>query len=278
MGYTGETYGAYVVTRQPDGQWSDPALINTGLPNTHYWISLIVTGYQDTYLATTIDAASPHTPTDADLIHVIEHAHALGLRVMLKPHVDLLDESDGRWRGHIGVGFTTAAEWTTWFASYREFIVHYAALAQAHGADQFCIGTELLGTTHRSADWRAIVAEVRAAYDGPIVYAALHSGEETAITWWDAVDLIGVDGYYPLSSSRDPDVRPTVEALEAAWEQPKAIMAGLAAAYGKPVLLTELGYRSHRGCSCHPWDSEAVSPVDLEEQAAVYEAAPSLRK
>ena len=40
VGYTGETYGAYMVTRQPDGQWSAPALIDTGLPNTHYWISL----------------------------------------------------------------------------------------------------------------------------------------------------------------------------------------------------------------------------------------------
>jgi hypothetical protein len=258
-----------------EGQYSDPGadlslgvLATTGTD----WISLIVTGYQDTFLSTTIDRTSPHTPTDADLIHVINAAHNLGLKVMLKPHVDLLDESDGHWRGHIGHGFTTQAQWTAWFTSYRDFIEHYADLAQTYGADQFCVGTELLGTTHRESDWRAVVAGVRAKYNGHLVYAALHGGEEVSLTWWDAVDYIGVDGYYPLND--DPSKHPTVEELEAAWEGPKVILADLSAANGNtPIIFTELGYRSHHGCSCHPWDSVTVSPVDLEEQAYAYEAA-----
>jgi hypothetical protein len=256
------------------GQYTEPgadlsldALASTGAD----WISLIVTGYQDTYLSTTIDRTGLHTPTDADLVYAIGQAHNRGLKVMLKPHVDLNDESDGHWRGHIGDGFTTEAQWSAWFASYRDFIEHYAALAQAYGADQFCIGTELLGTTHREGDWRAVVAGVRAAYDGPIVYAALHSGEEMAITWWDAVDYIGVDGYYPLTN--DTDHHPDIAELEAAWEEPKIIMANLSATYGKPILLTEIGYRSQHGCACHPFDSNVVSPLDLEEQLFAYEAA-----
>jgi hypothetical protein len=40
VGYTGMTFGAYVVDRLPGGGWSAPALLNTGLSNTHYWISL----------------------------------------------------------------------------------------------------------------------------------------------------------------------------------------------------------------------------------------------
>jgi hypothetical protein len=190
---------------------------------------------------------------------------------MLKPHVDLNDESDGHWRGHIGDGFATEAQWSAWFASYQDLIVHYATLAQTHGADQFCIGTELLGTTHRESDWRVIIASVRAIYDGPIVYAALHSGEEMAITWWDGVDYIGVDGYYPLTN--DTNHHPDIAELEAAWEEPKVIMANLAATYGKPILLTEIGYRSHHGCANHPFDSNAVAPLDLEEQLFAYEAA-----
>lgn len=39
VGYTGVTYGVYVVDRQGDA-WSTPSLINTGLENTHYWISI----------------------------------------------------------------------------------------------------------------------------------------------------------------------------------------------------------------------------------------------
>lgn len=40
VGYTGSTYGAYVVDRLPGSGWSAPALVPTGLPNTHYGISL----------------------------------------------------------------------------------------------------------------------------------------------------------------------------------------------------------------------------------------------
>ena len=116
-------------------------------------ISLIVTGYQETPWSTTIDATSPSTPTDAELIHVINLAHKLGLKVMLKPHLDLRNEIENDWwRGEIGPDFTSEAQWAAWFASYRDFIEHYAQLAQTYGADQFCVGTELLGTTHRAED------------------------------------------------------------------------------------------------------------------------------
>jgi hypothetical protein len=257
-----------------EGQYSDSGsdislerLKSTGAN----WISLIVTAYQDTYQSTAIDFASAHTPTDADLIHVINLAHSLGLKVMLKPHLDLRDESNGHWRGDIGTGFTTEAQWSAWFASYRSFIEHYARLAQTNGADQFSAGTELLGTTPRATDWRAVIADVRAIYYGPITYAALHGGEETSIAWWDAVDNIGVDAYYPLTTSTAYD--PTEPELEAAWAKPKALLSNLAATWGKPILLTEVGYRSQHGCASRPWDSNAVSPTDLEEQAFAYEAA-----
>lgn len=259
------------------GQYTDPgadlsleALADTGAT----WISLIVTAYQDTPTSTTIDRTSVSTPTDAELIHVITLAHSLGLKVMLKPHLDLRNEQENDWwRGDIGPGFTSEPQWAAWFASYRDFIEHYARLAETYGADQFCVGTELLGTTHRAADWRMVVSGVRAIYGGPLTYAALHSGEEISITWWDAVDYIGVDAYYPLTKNRPPDYHPTTEELEAAWVEPKATLAALSATYGRPVIFTEIGYRSHHGCGCHPWDSWAVSPVDLEEQAFSYEAA-----
>ena len=236
------------------------------------WIALIVTAHQESIAATTIDRTHPSTPTDEDLIHAINLAHSLGLKVMLKPHVDLFNEvPGGPWRGDIGKAFTTEAQWSAWFASYRAFINHYATLAQAHGVEQFCIGTELLGTTHRANDWRAVAAGVRAIYKGPIVYAALKEGEETSIAWWDAVDYIGVDGYYPLNTN--PGVHPTVEQLEAAWARPKAILADLSKRYNRPIILTEIGYRSRRGCTVKPWDSWETSQLDMEEQANAYEAA-----
>jgi hypothetical protein len=40
VGYTGVTYGVYIVDRQGDNTWGAPLLVNTGQENTHYWISL----------------------------------------------------------------------------------------------------------------------------------------------------------------------------------------------------------------------------------------------
>jgi len=247
----------------PDSDISLAHLAETGAN----WISLIVTCYQDTLSSTTI-YASPGTPTDDDLIHVIRQAHALGLRVMLKPHVDLWNDPS-HWRGEIGTGFKSEAEWSDWFASYRSFIEHYADLASTHGADQFCVGTELEGTSRRAEDWRRVVAGVRARFFAPLVYAANHSGEETSLAWWDAVDIIGVDAYYPLANRNNP----TLSELKAAWRPHVSTLANLATVWHKPIILTEIGYRSLDGAASHPWDWQISGTVDLKEQADAYKAA-----
>ncbi|HLF28483.1 MAG TPA: hypothetical protein VJG32_19285 [Anaerolineae bacterium] len=231
------------------------------------WISLIVTGYQDNIDATSI-VKSAATPTDADLIHVIDQARRLGLKVMLKPHVDLANDPL-RWRGEIGFHFIFEQQWADWFSSYRRFIEHYAQLAEAHSVEQFSIGTELASTSHRGADWRGVIAGVRARYTGRITYAAMHSGEETRIRWWDAVDLIGVDAYYPLTYKP----RPSLSALRASWTAYVSRLARLAAAWGKPILITEIGYRSREGAARQPDDWATAGPIDLQAQANAYQAA-----
>jgi len=228
------------------------------------WISLLVTWYQDTYTSTTISAA-PNTPTDDDLAHAINHAHSLGMKVMLKPHLDLANDPT-HWRGEIGIGFSES-EWNTWFASYKTFIYHYAQLAQAEGVDQFCIGTELSSTEFRAADWRSVIVGMRALFTGPLTYASNHDTEE-AITWWDGVDFIGVDAYYPLTDKNDP----TVEELKAAWAPRVASLKVLSESWGKPILFTEIGYSSQDGANQHPWAYVPGAPIDLQEQADLYQA------
>ncbi len=231
------------------------------------WISLIVTCYQETVSSTQIQCLTDsRTPTDADLIHAIQQAKSLGLKVMLKPHVDLNNDPT-HWRGDINFGSDEAA-WSAWFASYQNFIVHYAQLAQAHGVDQFCVGTELQGTTHREIQWRQIIAAVRAVYSGPLVYAANPPSEYTTIQFWDALDLIGVDAYFPLTNKTDP----TLEELIAGWQAPLAQLEALSQQWGKPVVFTEVGYRSVDGANMAPWDWSSPGPVDLQEQADCYQA------
>jgi hypothetical protein len=234
------------------------------------WVGIIVTGYQDTVASTAIRQDRDRTPSDQDLIHAIRTAKSLGLRVMLKPHVDLSNDG-AHWRGDIGSAFTSEAQWQAWFAAYRAFIDHYATLAKENGVDQFSVGTELASTSHRAADWRAVVAGVRQRFSGPLTYASNHSGEETRITWWDAVDYIGVDAYYPLA---DHD-KASVDELAAAWTKRGYLdtLAGLAERYRRPVLLTEIGYRSVDGATIEPWLSRGHTAVDLQEQANAYQAA-----
>ncbi len=231
------------------------------------WVSVYVTVYQENINSTAITRTRADTPSDDDLRHVIAAAHALGLQVMLKPQIDLIQD-DAHWRGQIGQNFATEAEWQQWFAAYTDMIVHYAELAAATGVEEFTLGTELQSVTHRAAEWRAIVAEVRAVYGGKVLYAANHSGEETRITWWDAVDYIGLAAYYELAT----DDTPTVSELQAAWAPHLQTLGELAARHGKQVIFVEIGYRSLNGAIQRPWCYLCTGPVDLEEQRVGYEA------
>ncbi len=245
---------------------ADQALDNLAATGAN-WVALVVTGYQQYTSSTSISRSLSYTPSDADLVHVLDRAHKLGLKVMLKPHLDLTNDSQS-WRALIG--FKTEADWAAWFASYRSFINHYAELAQAHGAEALVVGVELQGTSKRETEWRRVVAEVRQRYSGPITYAANFGGEETAIKWWDALDYIGVDAYYKLSQKD----RPSLSEIKAGWQKYILVLERLSKKYGRPVILTEIGYRSIVGTSriAGDWKLGEGRPVDLLEQANAYQA------
>lgn len=231
------------------------------------WIGLVVTGYQETPSSTTIRWDLPQTPTDADLRHAIARAHQLGMHVMLKPQIDLLDGV--HWRGDIGTAFTSEEQWRAWFRAYRQAIVHDAELAQAQGVEELCIGTELVGVSGREADWRGIVRAVRDRYRGALTYASNH-GEELRVHWWDAVDYIGVDAYYGLADAPVP----SVAELKQAWLDRGyvALLEGLARRYRRPILFTEVGYRSVPGATVAPWQYRTVGAPDPRDQANAYQA------
>jgi hypothetical protein len=228
------------------------------------WIAIVPTCYQPTVHATSISCnIDSRTVTDAELSHVIQLAHANGLKVMLKPHVD---PQDGHWRGEINFGSDEAA-WQAWFTSYTAFIRHYAQMAEALQVELFSVGVEYEQTTHRESDWRNVISAVRGDYSGPITYAANWGGEETAIQWWDAVDFIGVDAYYELTNKNNP----TLAELRAGWQPYLNQLNALSQTWNKPVLFTEIGYRSVDGSNRHPWDWGTDAPLDLQEQAMAYQ-------
>jgi len=231
------------------------------------WIALIVSQYQDNISSTVIYPDDDATLTDTNLIHVITQAHSRGLSVMLKPHVDLAHDPT-HWRGQIGEGITETGWFTAWFASYQDFINHYADLAQKYGVDQFCVGTELSALQSRKSNWQAVITGVSGIYTGLLTYAANH-GTETKVTWWDAVDYIGVDAYYSLTIKSDP----TITELLEAWQPHVLTLAVLASTWNKPIIFTEIGYRSLDGANQRPYDGQITGTVDLQEQVDTYQAA-----
>ncbi len=231
------------------------------------WISLLVTAYQDTVASTEIDLFGEGTPTDASVADIIGYAHELGLKVMLKPHVDVLEGN--RWRGEIGPDFDEAG-WAAWFDSYRSFILHYAALARDAGVELFSVGCELDATVRRVPEWRSVIAAVREVYPGPLIYADDQAESDPgAVTWWDALDFIGMDAYPTLSSRQHP----SVSSLCRGWEGYLERLRVLSERWNKPLVITELGYRSVEGGAQNPWDWQRQGPVDLITQRKGYQAA-----
>jgi hypothetical protein len=210
--------------------------------------------------------------TDEGLEVTARLARQHGIATLLKPHVWLTRPSEGVWRGDIGMD--SDAEWALWFASYRRFALHYAELAERLEMPAFCIGTELHRTVReRPDDWRRLIAEIRGVYSGQLAYAANWNREVEEVPFWDALDLIGVQGYFPLATAAVP----TVEELEAAWRPHVAKLEALAARHGRPVLFTEIGYVSRPGATAEPWlwpdrQGEKSEPAGLATQAQAYEA------
>jgi len=205
-------------------------------------IALMAVYYQEDASSKNIFADAKKTVSDESVGHAINIIHALGMKVMLKPHVDLLDEEA---RSNI----IPSEEW---FASYKAFIMHYAELSAKYNVELFCIGTELSNTTTAKwkEKWSDIISSIRKVYKGPITYAANWDEYET-VSFWSDVDYIGMDAYFPLTDKNNPPK----EELIKAWEKHAATLEGWLKASNltKPIIFTEIGYDTLEGSNKQPW-------------------------
>jgi len=230
------------------------------------WIEINHVCLQDNPMATEIKCGPEvDTPSDYSLRHAIQVAHMNGIRVMLRPGVSL--KSQLNWDLQTSFFSVNEELWDAWFASYTQMITHYAKLAQEEQVDAFSIGYELDGSTHRENDWRKVASAVREIYSGPLVYSS-NPGVEDQVQWWDAVDYIGIDAYYPLTNS----LNPTVDQLTEAWSKYVLRLEKLSRKWNRPVVFTEVGYKSVDGSNITPNDWKRFAEIDLQEQADCYSA------
>ncbi|MCR5889459.1 hypothetical protein LRS06_17120 [Hymenobacter sp. J193] len=208
--------------------------------------------------------------SDAGIIQTAERARQRGISTLLKPHLWLRGGS-GSWPGDINM--TSPADWQQWFASYSLFILHYARLAEEHQLEALCIGTELQhASVGHETEWRTLIRQIRGVYHGQLTYAANWSGEFEQVPFWDALDFIGIQAYFPLSKTE----RPEKAALLQAWQEPLRRIKAIQRRFKKPVVFTEIGYKTTPDAATEPWtwpDRRAVlTSADEATQAACYAA------
>jgi hypothetical protein len=180
-------------------------------------------------------------------------AAAADMATVLVPHLYL---DDGAWRGDLRL--EDPARRDAWWASYRAFILACTRLAAESGASALAIGLELKGlsaTADGAARMRALAREVRGAYGGALTYGA-NWDEAENVGFWDAVDLVGVQGYYPLT----PDPGRGAEAVARR-------LGALARTAGRPVLVLEVGYRSGPLAHVRPWEWPEQVDAQVDDRA-----------
>jgi hypothetical protein len=178
----------------------------------------------------------------------VSFARERGATLFWTPH--LAHWGSFSWSGAIEFG-EDAEAWKRFFDGYEQFIVDQARFAEAARVPLFSVGVELERTVAHEAEWRRIIRAVRAVYRGKLTYSANWDGVHR-VPFWDAVDLIGVQAYFPLADEVAPF--PSEKQIEARWTQHLERLKALSDAHGeKPVLFTELGFSRSREAATKPW-------------------------
>jgi len=181
------------------------------------------------------------TETDEGLIADHYHSRGKGLRTVLKPQIWLGHNS---WPG--AVEMNNEADWNAFFDYYYRWIRHYALLAAIHNMDMLCVGVEFAKTTtQQPQQWRQLIHKIKGIYHGPLTYAANWGEEFEKLAFWDELDYIGLNCYYPLSKA----AQPTELMLEKAFQEVLKKAQQLSRQYNRPLLFTEIGFTS----TTTPW-------------------------
>ena len=198
---------------------------------------------------------------DTAVAHAAQAARDLGFTTMLKPQIWVR----GSWPGDIEM--SSEADWKTFFDHYRQWIGHYALLAEIFDIDIVCIGTELTRATLAYPDrWVDMANDLRSIYGGQLVYAPNWGEEFEGLKFWDAFDFVGLNSYYPLSEEDNP----TEAALRKGADEIARRIEKTAKKFGKQVLLTEIGFASTPNPWKLPYLENRNEPAMPDHQALCY--------
>jgi hypothetical protein len=188
----------------------------------------------------------------------IRLAKTSNVKVVLKPQLYI----PGSWTGSLD--YKTSAEWEQWEGDYTDYVMTFAKIATELDVPVFCVGTEFkISARKREQYWRNLIIQVRAIYKGKLIYAA-NWDEYMDVPFWDALDYVGINAYFPLKDTKTP----SLESLKKAWEPHKKAIRHFYNKTKKPIVFTEYGYLSVDGCAHNTWELEGkVKTLAVNEQA-----------
>lgn len=193
----------------------------------------------------------------------IRMANKSGLKTMLKPHVWVIGEG---WPGKFDLN--SEEEWLTWESSYHDYILTFAKIAEEESVDLFCIGTEFrIAVVKREKFWRQLIKDVRAIYKGDVTYASNWDNYEN-VHFWDDLDYIGTDAYFPLSKEKVPQL----EELLTGWKKQAQELKAYSEKWEKKIIFTEYGFRSIEYPNAHFDKDESKLEPHMENQKVCYQA------
>jgi len=223
-------------------------------------VSIIVNWEQNTIYDNRIQARSFGVPDDNRIRKLIQHAHTNGLKVMLFPILHVNRRSDGEWRGRLD-----PRDLGRWQNDYRNFILHYARLANQESVEIFSVGSELSSMEKHTDYWKGLIAQVRTEFAGKMIYSSnwdhFHHPE-----FWEDLDYIGVSAYFEVST----DSKQAIHKVTQTWEARRSELLEFARSKERPLILTEVGYPSVDSAAVKPWDYTSKSGPNSLQQLAAY--------
>jgi len=232
-------------------------------------ILFVVHGWQEHAGSLDLHLDAKRTANAVELGRMCDLAAANNLRVVLMPIVLLTNPRNNEWRGKI---VPENKNWEAWFARYREFITHFARIAEKHRVDVLMIGSELVKTEGRTKEWRGIIEDVRSVFHGRLGYSANWDHYQTEkIGFWGDLDFVGMTTYYKLAEAENP----TAEEIEKNWARIKKEILKFQAEVNRPIIFTEVGWCSQEGAAFEAWNyyhSQKATEAGRREQVLCYEA------
>ncbi|KEZ92844.1 glycoside hydrolase family 113 [Nonlabens ulvanivorans] len=190
----------------------------------------------------------------------IKHMNDQNLDVLLKPQIWI---GRGSYTGEINL--KTEDDWKVLEDSYTDYIMKFVNIAASENVAMFCIGTELDSFVElRPQYWDQLIHKIRSIYKGKLTYAGNWDSYKN-VHFWEQLDYIGVDAYFPVSKEKTP--HPLT--IQESWKKWVDELSTLSRKLNKKILFAEYGYISADYAGLEPWKNAGEDRLENQKAQAI---------